>query len=153
MIYHHISCYQYYISIAFRANIPTTKFQTENILGISRIWKRWKVSNAIRCSTLLVWDNSQEKAHQWSCLCHKRYQILFWVIQGYSPRQRHAMRALFLQNLYHDSKCWFSIVRLKAVFYVVFSRPHWYITRSPCLPVQLWIVFTLQLLSQIINKI
>ena len=35
-------------SIAFRANIPTTKYQTGNILGVSRIWKHWEVSNTSR---------------------------------------------------------------------------------------------------------
>ena len=37
--------------MAFRANIPTTKTQTGNILGVIGIWKHWGVSNAIRCST------------------------------------------------------------------------------------------------------
>ena len=39
------------LSRAFRANIPTTKSQTENILGVSRIWKHRGVNNSIRCST------------------------------------------------------------------------------------------------------
>ena len=39
------------LSRAFRANIPTTKSQTGNILGVSGIWKHCGVSNAIRCSS------------------------------------------------------------------------------------------------------
>ena len=37
---------------AFQANIPTSKTQTLNILGVKGIWKHWKFSNAIRCSKL-----------------------------------------------------------------------------------------------------
>ena len=36
------------LSRPFRAYIPTTKSQTGNILGVSGIRKRWKVSNAPR---------------------------------------------------------------------------------------------------------
>ena len=39
-------------SIAFWENIPITKSHTRNILGVSRIWKRWKISKFIWYSTL-----------------------------------------------------------------------------------------------------
>ena len=39
------------LSRAFRANIPTTKSQTGNILGVSGIRKHWRVSNVIRYFT------------------------------------------------------------------------------------------------------
>ena len=38
-------------SIAFRANIPTTKSQIGNILGVGGIRKHREVSNAIGCPT------------------------------------------------------------------------------------------------------
>ena len=40
------------LSIAFRANVLTTKSQIGEILGISGIWKCWQVSNTIICSML-----------------------------------------------------------------------------------------------------
>ena len=44
------------LSRAFRANIPTTKSQTENILGVSGIRKHHVVGNAIGWSTLHCFD-------------------------------------------------------------------------------------------------
>ena len=41
------------LSIGFWVTIHNTKSQTGNILGVSRIWKNWKVINAIRCSKLI----------------------------------------------------------------------------------------------------
>ena len=44
---------QLIVSNIFLKNIPVKKVLTVNILGVSSIWKLWKVSNAIRCSTLI----------------------------------------------------------------------------------------------------
>ena len=49
------------VPIPYEANISTTKSQTGNILGVSKIWRHWKVSYAIR---FFYWMGNLV-CHQW----------------------------------------------------------------------------------------